>query len=146
MSEIAFFVPGIPRPGGSKKGFVNPKTGGVILVDAGTHTAAWKKTVRAYAEKIYRGEPLQGPVSLDIRFVMPRPKGHYGTGRNAGVLKCSAPIYHTIKPDRTKLLRSTEDALTGIVWKDDSQVCIGPIYKVYGDEPGALIKVKAVTG
>ena len=32
--EISFWVPGIPKPAGSKRGFVNRKTGGVIITDA----------------------------------------------------------------------------------------------------------------
>jgi hypothetical protein len=34
-----------------------------------------------------------------------------------------APQVPTPKPDLTKMVRAAEDAMAGIVWKDDSQVC-----------------------
>ena len=42
------------------------------------------------------------------------------------------------KPDLDKLLRSVLDALTGIVWVDDSQVVIISARKDFG-QPGATI-------
>ena len=44
-------------------------------------------------------EPITGPVLLKLSFCMPRPKNHYRTGKMAGVLKDSAPKYHTGRPD-----------------------------------------------
>jgi hypothetical protein len=59
-----------------------------------------------------------------------RPQGHYGTGRNAELVKDAAPArpitgaggHADMAPDVDKLLRAALDALTGVVWKDDSQV------------------------
>ena len=48
-------------------------------------------------------------------------------------MKGSAPFYHTTKPDALKLARSTEDALTGIVWADDAQTAVLEISKRYAD-------------
>ena len=72
---------------------------------------------------------------------MPRPKGHYRTGKNALILRKNAPEHPTTKPDATKLLRSTEDALTGILWKDDAQIWCQNVTKTYGECPGAQIQV-----
>jgi len=138
---ISFFVPGIPRPGGSKTAFRNKYTGRIQVVDA-SKNQDWKSIVAYSARQAYSGEPLLGPVRLKIIFQMPRPKSHYGTGCNNGRLKTSAPYYHTVAPDATKLLRSTEDALKAILWKDDSQVAIQEVEKVYGAIPGAKIEVE----
>ena len=73
---------------------------------------------------------------------MPRLKGHYGTGKNAGTLKPSAPLFHTSKPDLDKLVRCIKDALTGIAWKDDAQVSLVCATKVYDEQPGARISIK----
>jgi crossover junction endodeoxyribonuclease RusA len=87
-------------------------------------------------------------------FTMPRPRVHYGTGRNEGVLK---PRFLNAVPDRipdlSKLCRSTEDALTDAgVWADDARVVrYGDLGKVYVsspdpdalDVPGAVIRVRA---
>jgi Holliday junction resolvase RusA-like endonuclease len=53
-------------------------------------------------------------------------------------------MYPTNPPDATKLLRSTEDALTGIVWKDDKLIVDQLVSKNYqrpGIYPGAKITV-----
>ena len=69
------------------------------------------------------------PIAAEAIFLMPRKKGHYGTGRNAEVLKPSAPRFPTKKPDTTKLWRGFEDALTGLAWKDDGDVIDSRITK-----------------
>jgi crossover junction endodeoxyribonuclease RusA len=138
---ICFTVPGTPRPGGSKSGFINRKTGKPIIAPASELTRAWRATVRLAASEAYDGPLLTGPVRLDVLFMMPRPKKHFRTGKQAGVLRDDAPYYHTSKPDRTKLLRATEDALKGVLWGDDSQVCLGDTTKAYGEKPGAYITV-----
>ena len=142
---IEFFVPGIPRPGGSKTAFVNKKTGKAILTDAGgKHTANWRSDVKQFALKVCQnaGAPWDGPLDLQAVFVFPRPKAHYGSGKNAQTLKPTAPKWHTSKPDATKLLRSLEDALKSIAWRDDSQVCVQAALKMYGSVPGASVSIK----
>jgi crossover junction endodeoxyribonuclease RusA len=94
----------------------------------------WKQEVAGVASQAMGDRPLiTGAVKLTILFIIPRPKGHYGTGKNAGVIKATAPPEHIVKPDSLKLGRAIEDALTGIVWKDDSQVVCHLIGKRYGE-------------
>ena len=152
--KIEFFVPGIPRPGGSKSAFpiINKTTGKPVMKDgrimtrvkeSGKHTPAWRADVKHFAFQVYDGEPLQGPLALSVVFHLPRPQGHYGTGRNAGKLKSSAPPYPTTMPDATKLLRAVEDALTGGLWRDDSQIVAQVVSKRYAAKPGAEIMVRS---
>ena len=42
-------------------------------------------------------------------------------------------------PDLDKLVRAALDALTGIVFGDDGQVCELYAHKLYGDGPGSLV-------
>jgi len=86
-------------------------------------------------------EVIECPVRIEIQFYLPRPKSHYGTGKNKGALKESAPWYHIATPDIDKLVRCVLDALTGVAWKDDSQVVSVTATKSYGIMPGARIKV-----
>ena len=138
--QKTFFVPGIPRPGGSKTPFRNPKTGKPIVVDASRKNKEWRSVVALTAFEAMKGkEPTRLPVILRVIFYMPRPKSHYRTGKHAGELKEDAPIFHTNTPDATKLMRSTEDALTGILWHDDAQVVAQMAVKKYGESPGARI-------
>jgi Holliday junction resolvase RusA-like endonuclease len=140
---FSFFVPGIPKPGGSKRAFVIPGTNRAIITDANPKAKDWKNSVSQVATD-HGVTPLSGPLELSIDFIFPRPKGHYGTGKNEDVVKASAPKHHTVKPDATKLTRSTEDALTGIAWRDDAQVAVQAISKWYaesGETPGARITI-----
>lgn len=143
MNEaLRFFVPGIPAPGGSKTGFYNKKLKRVMMTPASKKTKPWMATVAGVVRSQYDGELLQGALSLSMEFRLLRPKGHYGSGRNAAVLKPSSPAFPTVKPDLTKLVRSTEDALTGILWRDDTQVVSGVYKKLYVDkDPGVVIYV-----
>jgi Holliday junction resolvase RusA-like endonuclease len=141
---ITIFVRDTPRPGGSKKSFLHNRTGKIIVVDANKHTKTWRDSVRAAAIEVYKGHPLTGPISVDYTFYFNRPNSHHGTGRNKDMVRASAPGFHTIKPDLTKLIRSTEDALTGLIWKDDSQVCRRMDEKKYVDDDekeGVLITI-----
>lgn len=56
------------------------------------------------------------PIQLTITFVMPRPKAMVWKRRPM------PRVHHTKKPDLDNLEKSLMDALTGIVWRDDSQV------------------------
>lgn len=140
-----FFVPGISRTAGSKSAFKD-KRGKVHLTHAGKYSKAWMDKVSWFAMKEYgeRTVLLTCPLILKLTFFQRRPNGHYGTGRNAGRLKDSAPEYPTTKPDLTKLTRAVEDALTGIVWKDDSQVVKQDTRKLYcgpEDKMGVFIEI-----
>ena len=143
MSVLSFRVFGIPRPGGSKRAFYNKKLGRAMIVDSSNKVKSWKQDVKE-AAIMNAGNivPLICPIELEVVFYMPRPKAHYRTGKHAGELKENAPKWHTHKPDTTKLLRGTEDALTGILWKDDSQIFRQLIVKMYDEIPGADISIR----
>lgn len=141
MNMIHFFVAGVPKPAGSKTAFVNKATGRAIVTDACKTSKDWKSLVAYTAREQYKGELLTGPLCVIMTFYQTRPACHYGSGKNAAVLKPSAPLWPTGKPDVLKLTRAVEDACTGIVWKDDSQIVDERIVKCYGDKPGVRIKV-----
>src|SRR4051812_40217078 len=121
METIEIWVAGVPQPSGSKRGFFNPKLKRVLITDANKKAKPWMACVSAAASEKCK-EMLDGPLRVRFDFKFPRPKGHFGSGKNSGVLKSNAPTFHTVKPDATKVMRSTEDALKGIAWIDDSQV------------------------
>jgi Holliday junction resolvase RusA-like endonuclease len=144
--SLKFFVPGIPAPGGSKKAFI--RNGRVNMVDAGKNNKPWRASVALFAsqaiQKLEVFTLMDGPLSLELMFAMPRTGSHYGTGRNKGVLKANAPEHHIVTPDATKLTRALEDALTGIVWTDDARIARQFITKVYADKPGAYVCVSEI--
>lgn len=137
---VSFRVLGLAVPAGSKKAFVNQYTGRPSVVDSsGSRGKAWRSDVRDVAERAMATDPYEGPLFLVVRFLIERPKTHFGSGRNASILKDGAPIAPTKRPDATKLLRGVEDALTGLVWKDDAQISAQLVEKVYA--PRSCVEV-----
>lgn len=140
MSAVGFTVYGTPAPAGSKKGFVNRKTGRVIITDDAKNSRPWKAQISDKAAEAMAGAPLlDGPVVLHLLFVVTRPKGHTG---KRGLLP-SAPAHPTTRPDVLKLARAVEDALSGIVYRDDAQIVAELLVKEYG-EP-ARVEINAAT-
>lgn len=145
MSEpnyIRLVVMGAASPAGSKRAFVNKKTGKAQVVDANKNSRPWKSIVAAEGAARYGGALLRGPLEVDIVFYRKRPKGHFGSGRNSDQIKESAPRYPTSKPDVLKLGRGVEDALTGIIWADDSQIVKEHLYKEYGEPERCEILIR----
>lgn len=114
------------------------------MVESSKRVKPWRRQVAAaYRDRDF-GNVLDGPVTLTVDFYLPRPKAHYGTGRNAGALKPSAPAEHLTMP---KLTRAVGDALTRLAWRDDSQIVAWHAYKHYAsaDHPvGAQITTQEV--
>jgi crossover junction endodeoxyribonuclease RusA len=125
MNPIQFTVHGTPAPMGSKKAFYVPNLKRAVLTDTNPKKRkAWAAAVSATAALEMRGrELIRTPVQLRVSFFFARPQSHYGTGRNAGHLKDSAPMFHSQSPDLDKLIRCLGDALSGIVIHDDRQIC-----------------------
>ena len=137
-----FFVPGVPKPGGSKRAIYNAKLGRSLVIEDCKGNKDWRAVVALAAQQARGNEPLMsGAIDLRVEFVLPRPKHHF---RANGQLKPTAPFWHTSKPDATKLLRALEDALTKIAWNDDAQVAYQEVRKRYGTDPGACVVIKHI--
>jgi len=132
-------VLGVPVPQGSKRVFHGR------LVDVNRDKLRdWRAMVGGAVADLGR---IEGPVKVWLIFYMPRPRGHYGSGRNSSVLRPSAPAYPATKPDIDKLVRACLDAMTGMVFRDDSQVVFLNAHKHYADarQPGVYIEIEEAT-
>jgi Holliday junction resolvase RusA-like endonuclease len=158
---IQFTVIGKPVTKGSTTSFaakrkdgslVTRENGNPVVVTrnaSGARGRTWENAVASCAlearelagGRIARGEP----VGVEVIFYQPRNAGHYGTGRNACKLKDSAPPFPAVRPDVDKLLRSTLDALTSVLYADDGQVVTVRAEKRFGDPARAEIKVWVVS-
>lgn len=157
---ISFRVDGVPAPQGSVQGFAVRKggkpTGRVVITADNKKTQPWRQAIldeyrtACNAWAICNPEGFTGPVSVTLRFWLPRPAAHYGTGRNAHQVRPGAPAYPGVKPDLDKLVRAVLDALTAAgVWRDDAQVAELVTWKNYAGpdhKPGAAIQVWAFNG
>ncbi len=139
MNGVNFQVHGLPQPRGSKRPLPNKATGRVMMVDSNPKSKPWMAAVSSEAAAAMNGRPLlEGPLLLTATFFFPRPKSHFGTGKNAAFLKAVAPTYHGTKPDADKLVRALGDAMTGVVYRDDSQIAVLQIQKEYSMTGGKV--------
>lgn len=104
----SFVAYGTPAPQGSKR-----HVGHGVMVESSAKVKPWRTDVKeaALAAKAAGAPLLDGPLAVRIVFTLHRPK--------------SAPRrrqHPDTYPDLSKLLRSTEDAITGVLWADDARV------------------------
>lgn len=148
-------VYGTPTPQGSKIAVAK----GILRDDNPLGLKTWREDVKLAALRALDDSPswerTYPAVSGHFTFTLARPKAHYGTGRNALLLKANAPHLHASKPDLDKLLRSTWDALkTAGAYTDDALLAQVWAMKAYTsttsnhgimDRPGAHIVLVGVT-
>jgi len=129
---IAFEVRGVPAPQGSARGFV--ADGKVHITSANRGLAVWRRLVSDVAQQYAPTSLWEDPLAVTLTFRVPKPK--------------SAPkkvrMWPARRPDLDKLCRACLDGLTGIVWRDDSQVVRLEAEKDYG-APGVIVWVERVT-
>lgn len=147
-ASYSFTVPGKARPQGSKNPYVNQHTGKVHLVESSKTLAPWRETVAIAARQGWPEEmpPWQFAVGLSVTFWFRRPASHFGSGRNRHVRKTWSDEWPTSQGigDLDKLERAICDALTGVVFLDDKQVCTITSAKLYGGRERAEVTVAAL--
>jgi len=84
-------------------------------------------------------EILETPVNLYLYIRAPIPKSLSKKRLEACLNGLEKPIK---KPDASNVLKSVEDAMNGVVYKDDSQIVNIHVTKVYSSVPGVDICVK----
>lgn len=125
---VEFTVEGDPVPQGRPRFF---RRGSSVGVYDPPKSKAWKKLVADTA--IAHGcKPLDGPLKVTLMFYLNVPKS----------VKDGQP--HTKRPDVDNLGKGALDALTGICWHDDSQICLLVIEKAYAvcESTGVSVEIK----
>ncbi len=130
--RVEFVVYGSPAPQGSKR-----HVGGGRMIESSRKVKPWRQDVKAAAEAWIAANggvawrAIDGPILARMVFTVPKP--------------ASAPkrrrTWPDRKPDLSKLIRSTEDALTdaGLIRDDARIVDYGRAAKVFpGEDPEAL--------
>lgn len=137
MAALTFTAYGTPQPQGSSSAFIPKGWTRAVVTSANPKNKGWREVVGHAAHRARvegRAKVLTGPVRLMVAFYLPRPKS-----------LSRYVLVHVKKPDTDKLIRSVCDALTGVVWKDDSQVIQVKATKDYagqGERPRAVITVQ----
>jgi Holliday junction resolvase len=105
-----------------------------VITSDNPKVRAWAELVAEAAGHVAGEGLLVGPIALEIAFYLPRPQ--------------SLPrrvIHHVKKPDLDKLIRATNDALTGVLYRDDSQIIEIRAHKGYAEGitvPHAIITIE----
>jgi Holliday junction resolvase RusA-like endonuclease len=120
---VRFFVPGDPKPKGSWRAMCSRTTGKPILKPSAKGMKGWVQAIQLAARKHYKREPVTGAVALRLAFKLRRRK----------TVKRLYPTAQKSEPDLDKLERAVLDALTGILYVDDAQVCDVQSSKRYPD-------------
>lgn len=140
---IAFEVYGMPGPQGSKR-----HVGGGRMIESSQKVKPWREAVKwaareAMAES-YGWDAMDGPLVAVMVFTLPKPKSAPKTRQT----------WPDRKPDLSKLLRSTEDALVdaGLIQDDARIVAYDRAAKVFPGEdlralgsPGCYIEIRRVS-
>ena len=142
LTEIRIVIPGTPVAQGRPrlttiKGFArayDPKK-----------SRDWKTMVRQYGEQamVKHGidEPLNGPLRMWVKFVMPLPK-------SAWRKRTPVPEKWSIKkPDIDNLYKGIADGLEGVVFHNDSHIAVVTIEKRIAEQgkgPKTLIQITTI--
>jgi Holliday junction resolvase RusA-like endonuclease len=138
MIELEFTIPGEPKPKGRGRASVVKGTNRA-RIHTPDKTREAEQTLAARALPFRPDEPWDCPIHLDVIFVLPMPKTMSKWKVEAVEAGC---FFHTKKPDRDNLLKLLKDALNGLMWIDDSQVCSGTEQKVYGHVPRTWVRMR----
>jgi len=93
----------------------------------------------AAIEAMGSSEPLETPVSLYLYIRVPIPASATKKRLQAISDGTEKPIK---KPDASNILKSVEDGMNSVVYKDDSQIVNIHVTKVYSSVPGVDVCIK----
>jgi len=138
--RLTFTVPGEAVPQGNLKSYVPKGWTRAILTSDNPRTKPWRAQVACAAieaQFTHGGWPRisEHAIRLDIDCYFIRP---------VSVPERKRP-FMVVRPDASKLVRAIEDALTKILWRDDSQVVDLRISKHYapaGEPAHTVIRVQ----
>lgn len=95
-------------------------------------TRDFERDLKSVAREQYLGQPLKTALEVDIEFALPRPK----TARRA---------LPSVRPDLDNLAKAVCDALEGVAWVNDWQICKMLLQKTYaakGCPPAIYVVVR----
>lgn len=124
---------GRPRATVSKTGFAH------VYTD--DKTVKYESQLRfAAAQRMGDRPPTLHPVRVTMTVAFEIPAS-WSKKKQAGAL--SGQIWPCVTPDADNTLKLA-DALNGIVWKDDKQIVVVFLRKIYSEKPGLTIEVESL--
>jgi Holliday junction resolvase RusA-like endonuclease len=83
-------------------------------------------------------EKMTKPIKCVLNFYCKRPKTHYKTGKNAHILKDTAPKYNINNKDLDNMVKFVLDALNDKLYTDDSLIFEITCSKMYSEKDGYI--------
>lgn len=83
------------------------------------------------------------PLAVSLIFCMPVPKS---TSKKRAKLMCEGYESHIKKPDIDNLVKAVLDALNGVAFDDDNQICELHAHKIYAETPKIVLNIKVKNG
>jgi Holliday junction resolvase RusA-like endonuclease len=108
---------------------------GVRAVSHSKKSKAWYDSIQKQFTTLWEGDcPVypDGPLKLTAIFYLQRPKS------------AKKRMRPHVRPDLSNFLKLVEDALNGLAFKDDAQVCVLQVAKEYATEEqpvGVMVKL-----
>jgi Holliday junction resolvase RusA-like endonuclease len=140
---IRMVLPGVPKAWQrSGERVIVPKSGGKPFVHHYTksQTAREQDGLRFIAQAAMQGRaPLDCAIDFRMTAFMPIPAS-WSKVKQADAL--AGRIHPTPRPDLSNLVKSVEDALLQIVYRDDSLIVRSFSVKAYSDMPRIAIEIR----
>jgi Holliday junction resolvase RusA-like endonuclease len=118
------------------------RTGNFVQTYDPAKSANWKQFAKMIASMEMKGKTLlEGPLSLSVCVYRGIPASWSKKKQVQASMGALRPV---TKPDLDNYVKAAKDALTGIVWKDDSQVVDyhSPFGKFYSEKPRIEINIE----
>ena len=138
---IYFEIPGNAQAQGRPRAG-KTKRGKVVMYDP-KESREYKSYVRLIASQHRPRKLLEGQLEVFIKIYRQMPKSMTKKRKQAVMEGLHRPI---TKPDVTNIAKGIEDALNGIIYKDDSQIVDLHISKYYSDRPRVEVQIKELEG
>lgn len=103
-------------------------------------TAKFKRELKQLATEMYHDAPLEGEIYLKVAFYRKIQKSVSKKEHDRRASGTHRPI---VKPDLSNYLKAFEDALNGVLWKDDAMIVHEEIDKYYSDNPRIEVEIYA---
>lgn len=146
MQPLTFSMSGAPRGQGRPRATA---ARGYASIYKDPKSRKYEDSVAVVARDVMAGRaPLEGPLSVSLRFRMPIPAS---APKRTKTAMAAGEIAHTSKPDADNLVKAmldgmsshSKDPKTKIVFLDDAQVVRLFATKIYAERPGVDVRVEA---
>lgn len=139
MQELKFEVPGSPIGQGRPKFSTINGRAKAYDPEKSRNYKAYVKLLATQAMKEQRFTMIDGPCCLDIIACFEVPKSKSKKFRQAALEGRELP---TKKPDLSNIVKGIEDALNGLVYRDDAHLVALCVSKYYSEVPRVEVVVR----